>query len=329
MKKTTLYLLLVTTSLITSCKGQSGDKPSLNIKDYDYEESVMSEDEMIQTSEQAIELIKNNQSKEFRGLFAEDISKGISDNQLNQLVAHLNLLFQKKGVPNGKDKVVPSIQTSINGLDTIFINKVMYKYEPTETEPFGKVLSFSFLKKYGTKKLAGVNLGMDGQNNQKPSIEQLNEFKFNIDDVKQFRIYYDEGRNRKTRFKNEVGFFAIEGDLNTLDKSGIKPIIETIFEDLKQSKFEKIEMFNTPLDRGEKTTFIQIEILLKDRPYLIFLYLPIEDEGRYSEKIVFMQKEYANLGYKYILRQGDYRRITNQFPKIGKMDLEDYYHDTP
>ena len=329
MKKITIYLLIIKSLVILSCNGQNGEKPSLNINDYNYEESVLSEDEMIATSEKTIELIKNNQLIEFRELFAEEISKNIPDNQLSQLITHLNLLFQKEGIPNGQDNVVPAIQASINGADTIFINKIMYNYEPTETEPYSKILSFSFLKKYGTKKLAGVNLETDGQKGQRPTTEKLDKFLFNIDDVKQFRIYFDEGGNRKTKFNNEIGFFAIEGDLNTLNKSGLKPIIETIFNDLKQSKFEKVEIFNTSLDRGLNPSFIQIEIMLKDKPYLIFLYLPIEDSGTSNNEIIFMQKEYANLGYKYILKQSDYKKITSEFPKIGKMNLEEFYHDNP
>lgn len=329
MKKITIYLLLINSLVFLSCNGQNGKNLSKNLNDYNYEESVLSEDEMIATSEKAIELIKNNQLKEFRELFAEEISKDISDDQLSQLITHLNLLFQKEGVPSGEDNVVPAIQASINRTDTLFINKIMYNYEPTETEPYSKILSFSFLKKHGTKKLAGINLGTDGQKGQRPTIEKLDKFLFNIDDVKQFRIYYDEGKQRKTKFKNEIGFFAIEGDLNTLNESGIRPIIVSIFEDLEKSKFEKVEAFNTSLDRGMNPSFIQIEIMLKDKPYLVFLYLPIKDDGTYSDQIIFMQKEYANLGYKYVLKQSDYKTITNEFPKIGKMNLEEFYHDNP
>lgn len=329
MKKITIYLLLINSLVFLSCNGQNGDKPSLNLNDYNYEESVLSEDEMITTSEKAIETIKNNQLQEFRELFAEEISKDIPDNQLSQLITYLNLLFKKEGVPSGKDNVVPAIQASINGKDTLFINKIMYKYEPTETEPYAKILSFSFLKKYGTKKLAGINLETDGQKGQSPTIEKLDKFLFNIDNVKQFRIYYDEGKQRKTKFKNEIGFFAIEGDLNTLNKSGIRSIIESVFEDLEKSKFEKVETFNTSLDRGINPSFIQIEIMLKDKPYLVFLYLPIGDDRTYPDQIILMQKEYANLGYKYILKQSDYKIIASEFPKIGKMNLEEFYHDNP
>ena len=329
MKKITIYLFLLNSLVLLSCNGQNGERPSLNIKDYDYEASVLSEDEMMATSEKAIKLIKNNQLTAFRELFAEEVSKNIPDDQLSQLITHLNLVFQKEGIPSGKNNVVPGVSLSINGRDTLFINKIMYNYEPTASEPYAKILSFAFLKKYGTQKLAGINLGTDGQKGQSPTIKKLDKFLFNIDDVQQFRIYYDEGKNRQTKFKNEVGFFAIEGDLNTLNKSGIRPIIETIFKDLEQSKFEKVAAFNTSLDRGINPSFIQIEILFKDKPYLIFLYLPIEDDGRFFEKIIFQQKEFANLGYQYILNQTDYKKITTEFPRIGKMNLEEYYHEDP
>lgn len=284
---------------------------------------------MMATAEDAIEFIKNNQLEAFRELFAEDVSKGITDDQLTQLTAYLNMLFQKEGVPSGENNVFHGIQVSIVGADTIFINKIMYHYKSKEAEAFSKVLSFNFLNKYGTKKLFGVWLEVDGHKDQKLTIEQLNEFVFNIEDVLQFRIYYDEGRKRKTKFKHKIGYFAIEGDLNTLKVSRLKPIIEAVLEDLKQSRFEKVEVFKTSLDTGEAPSFVQIEILLKNKPYTIFLYLPIEDNGVYSDEIVLLQKEYANLGYKYILKQSDYKKITAELPKIGQLNLEEFYEDNP
>jgi len=315
--------------LLLSCNGQRGNQPSLNINDYNYEEWVMSEKEMTATSEKAIEFVKNNQLKEFREIFAQEISKPIPDEQLVRLISDLNLLFKQEGVPEGKENIVPGMQLSIQGQDTQFINNIMYNYEPSESMPFRKILKFSFLKKYGANKLAGINLVTDGQEGATPTIEKLEAFIFNAEDIDQFRIYYDEGKNRKTKFKNEVGYFAIEGDLNTLKEAGLMPIMEKIFEDLKQSKFEKVEVFNTSLDRGEKASFIQIEMSLKNKPYLIFLYLPIEDDGSYADEIVFIQKEYANLGFKYLLKQSDYQSITTEFPKIGKLNLEEFYHDDP
>jgi len=329
MKKVTLYLLLLKSLILFSCGGQNGANPSLNIKDYNYEEFVLPEDEMVETSEKAIQLIQNNQLKEIRALIADDISKNISDDQLTLLVNQLNLLFKNEGVPKGKDNILPAIQASINGTDTLFINNLMYKYQPTETEPFPKILTFSFMKKYGSKKLVGINLGTDGQKNKEPTIEKLDEFIFPVDDISQFRIYYDEGKNKTTKFKNKIGYFAIEGDLNTINQSGLRPIFETIFDDLRQSKFEKVEAFNTSLDRGENPSFIQLEIQLKNNPYAVFLYLPIQEGGKYADKIVLMQREYSNLGYQFTLKQSDYKKITSEFPKIGKLNLEEFYHDNP
>ena len=65
MKKITIYLLLISSLVFLSCNGQNGKNPSLNLNDYNYEGSVLSEDEMIETSEKAIEIIKSKQLKNF------------------------------------------------------------------------------------------------------------------------------------------------------------------------------------------------------------------------------------------------------------------------
>ena len=329
MRKTIIYFLAIKLILIVSCDGQNDKKPDLNLNNYNYEESVLSEDEMKETTEKAIKLIQERNYEKVRDLFAEDISKNITKNQLAKLVNHLNLLFRNEGIPTGNENIVPALQASINGNDTIFVNKIMYNYQPTKEEPYPKVLSFSFLKKYGTKQLAGINIGTDGQKNIKPTIEKLNNFAFNSNEINQFRIYFDEGKNRKTKFKNKIGFFAIEGDINTLNESGLTPILESIFDDLKKSKFEKVEIFNSSFNRGDSPSFIQLDVSLKNKPYGVFLYLPIEDDGIYSDKIILMQMEYANLGYKYILNQKDYPKIIKEFPKIGKLKLEKFYEENP
>jgi hypothetical protein len=290
----------------------------------DYKSEILSEDEMIITANKAIKLIQENKTGDFKNLFADDIKRNITDSQIKLLIDQLNKLFKDEGLPTDKRDVIPSLQASIKAKDTIFINNINYNYKSS------KSLIFSFLKNYGTNKLVGVHLKEKPLNtgNYRPSIKQIESFTFNIEDIKSFRIYYDEG-NKKTKFKNEIGYFAIQGDLEKLKKSGIKPIIENIFKDLLKSKYESVDIFNNSLERGENPKFIQAEFTLKDRPYLISLYLPLKKDQKYSGKIVLMEKEYQNLGYQFILDQNDYLNIVKEFPKILDLKLDNFYEDKP
>ena len=285
------------------------------------------------TTDKAVKLIQSKNYNEFKKLFADDIIKSIPDQKITQLVDQVHLLFESEGVPTGNENILPTLSASINGQDTVFVNKILYNFKPIPdgTGSSQKVLTFSFLKKYGTKKLVGVHINVNpfSGGDSKPTIKQLEAFNFSISDITQFRIYYDEGVDRHTRFKNEIGYFAIDGDASTLEKSGIKTIVQSIFSDISKSKFEKVEPFNSPLNRLDKTKFIQADFGLKGKPYSLFIYLPIKNGGPYADKIIVRQKQYGNLGYEFVLNQREYPKIVSEFPKIASLKLDNYYLDKP
>ncbi|HCA05802.1 hypothetical protein [Chryseobacterium sp.] len=290
-----------------------------------FKSEILSEDEMLITTGKALQLIQENKPADFKNLFAPDIRKTITDSQIVQLTEQLNSLFKNEKIPTDKRDILPSLQVTGNNKDTLFVNNINYNFKSSKT------LIFSFLKKYGTKELAGVHLKNKPLNtgNHRPNLKQIEDFKFNVDDITWFRIYYDEGPNKITKFKNETGYFAIQGDSEKLEKSGIKPILKNIFSDLAQSKYESVDIFNDSLKRGEDPKFIQIEFSLKGEPYLISLYFPLLDHQNYSGKIVLMEKEYQNLGYQFILNQSDYLNMVKEFPKILDLKLDNFYEDKP
>lgn len=332
MTRLILLLTLLITLTLTSCKGQTQTKQQGKTNIDNYKTEILSEDEMRITADKAVKLIQDKNYKDFKNLFVQDIAKNISDQQITQLVDQINILFQKGGVPIGNDNILSSLNATVNGGDTLFVNNIMYNFKPFSDgqNSFQYVLLFSFLKKYGTQKLVGVNVKTNplSAGNSKPTIKPIDNFKFNMSDIKRFRIYYDEGEARKTKFKNETGYFAIEGGLGTIEKSGLKPIIQAVLSELSKSKFEKVEPFNSTIDK-DKVNFIQIELGFNDQSYSLQIYLPIKNGGQYANKIVLLQKEYANLGYEYILNQKDYPKTTTELPKIAEMNLDEYYLDKP
>lgn len=332
MNRLTLILTLFIGLMLTSCKGQTQKATEERNNIDNYKSQILSEDEMRITTDKAVKLIQDKNYKELKNLFAQDIAQNISDQQIVQLIDQINILFQQNGVPMGNENILPSLNATLIGKDTVFVNNIMYNFKPFSDgkNSYQYVLLFSFLKKYGTQKLAGVNIKTNplSAGNAKPSIKPLENLNFDISDIKSFRIYFDEGETRKTKFKNEIGYFAIEGDLTTLERTGIKPIIEMILKELSFAKVENPEPFNSTIDK-DKVNFIQIEFVLKSKPYSIQIYLPIKGGGQYANKIVVLQKEYANLGYKYVLNQKDYPKPTTAFPKIATMNLEEFYIDRP
>lgn len=332
MNKLPLLLILLIPFVLTSCSGQAQNIPQDKKNIDNYKSEILPEDEMRVTADKAVKLIQDKNYKELKNLFAQDIAQNISDQKITQLVDQINILFQKEGVPKGNDKIVPSLNATINGNDTVFVNNIMYNFKSFSdgNSSFQYVLLFSFLKKYGTQKLVGINVKTNplSAGNAKLTIKPLDNLKFNSSDISRFRIYYDEGQNRKTKFKNEIGYFAIEGDLIKLEQSGLKPIVDILLSELSKAKVEQAKPFNTTIDKDD-VTFIHIELGFKDKPYSLQVYLPIKNGGQYAGKIVVRQEEFANLGYEYILSQSDYPKATREFQKIAAMKLDAYYLEKP
>ncbi len=331
MNKQTLFLIFFFSVLLSFCNGQILN--SQNRQDIaNYQSEILPENEMRITTDKAIKLIREKKYTDFKNLLAKEVTQKISDQQITQIVDQINLFLDKTGVPTGNDKIIPALSATVNGQDTLFINNIMYKLRPPSDEDNSDqyMLIFSFLKKYGTKKLVGVNLRQNPltTSTKTPSIKPLQNLKFNISDITRFRIYYSEGKNRKTKFKNEIGFFAIEGNLETLEKSKLKPIIATIFSELSKSKIKKVEPFHSIINKYN-VNFIQVEFVLKNKPYGLKIYLPIANGKKYENRIVVQQMEYTNLGYQYVLNQKDCPKTTTAFPKIAKMQLNDYYLEKP
>src|SRR5690606_14541568 len=137
-----------------------------------YQTEILPEEEMRVTTDKAVLLIQNKKYTEFKQLIVDDVAKNISEQQIFQIVDQINEIFKTEGVPTGNENILPALNATLNGNDTIFVNKIMYNFKPINNNQ--KVLTFSFLKKYGTDKIVGVNLNTNplSSANVKPNIKQ-------------------------------------------------------------------------------------------------------------------------------------------------------------
>lgn len=316
-----IYLIIILSLILTSCNSQNKTK-TLN----DVKSEILNEKELMETSNKAIEFIQQKNYNEFKNLFATEILKNLNDEQIHTVVNQLSEFIKINGLPK-KENIIPALTAIPKGADTLFVNKILYHFknnQKTET-----VLSFSFLKKYGTSKLFSVNVENPLQSkNATPEIGKLKDLNFNTKDILGFRIYYDEGI-RKTEFNGNKGIFAIQGDFNTLEKSKLDNKFTKIFNELKKTKIEKSEVFNGKLNRGNNPEFIQVEFMFKNLNYGIFIYLPINNGGIYKDYIIVQQRQYANLGYQYYLKKENYLELMKELNSIKKMKLNDYYEVNP
>lgn len=315
------HFILLTYLLLTfvSCKSQDTNK-------------ILNADELTKTSLTAIYFVKANDYSGLKNLFAEDIKKNIKDEQLQSIGKLINELVAKEGMPS-EENIQPRLTKRFNGVDTVYINVIAFVFKSGDGKPnpYKKEITFSFLEKYGTGKLAGINITSDPLNASglQVKIIKLDSFKLKSSDIKLYRVYYDEGVNKKTQFGNIKGIFALEGDKSKLVKPQIGVLFDSIFSELSKVKIEKVEEFKTALNRGNNTQFIQTEFMFDNLPYGIFIYLPIVTDINYKDKIIVRQMQAANLGYQYYIDIAGNNKLIGYLKSIISKDWTPYYVENP
>jgi hypothetical protein len=302
-----------------SCKSQGANK-------------ILNEGELTRTSLAAMDFIKANDYSGLKNLFAEDIRKSINEEQLQSLCKRINELVAKEGIPSGNN-IQPRLVTKIKGIDTIYINVIAFiiKGGDDKANPYKKEITFNFLEKYGTDKISGINITSDPLNASgiPIRINKLDSFILKSSDIKLYRVYYNEGENKKTQFGNKKGVFALEGDKSKLVASKIEVVFANIFQELRKVKIEKIEEFQTALNRGVNTQFIQAECMFDNLPYGIFIYLPLKTDSNYKDKIIVRQMQAANLGYQYYIDINDNEKLITYLKNIIATNWTTYYDEDP
>ncbi len=287
-----------------------------------YSDKILQESKLRIATDKAIKYIKTNNSDSLIASFPKTMSSSISKSQISQLIQKINGLIDSEGIPK-EDNIQPALKALPRGNDTLFVNQIYYRFK-------NKVLIFSFLQEFGPNKIAGMNLIDDpfSGNGVEPDFKSSEKFEYNLDKLTNFRIYYKQIKPI-TKFKNNLGVFAIEGNNGIFKESGLSEKFEPIIKELSKSKFEKKEIFNQLLDRGDNVEFIQAELGFENKDYGIFLYLPIKGGKISMDNIIFQQRQFANLGYQYTLLKENYPKIVRYLTEIIEMDLEKYYLINP
>ena len=283
------------------------------------------------TSEAAMNYIQTKDYESFKSLFPADILNTINDEQLKKVIDNSFDLINNYGKPTGDD-IQHSISLRFVGNDSVYLHNVAYvfKNDNQNGNPYNYEILFSFIEKYGSNKIVGFNVNskpLEAQN-VKPTIPTLNKIKLNSEDVKLFRVYYDEGE-KKTQFGNNKGVFALQGDNNSFMSSKLNIIVKDIFKELETAVLGEPEVFTTPLNRGINPEFIQAEFMMTDKNYGVFIYLPIKNGGTFSDCIIIRQQQFANLGYQYYLSKKQNQRLAALLESIKSKDWGKYYIQNP
>jgi hypothetical protein len=320
MKEKLLLILLATTVNIYASAQYETARDSII-------SHAMNEDEMQKTVNSVIESIMEKEYNSFIKSFHPEVRKFLPETNLIILADTLNYFMRINGVPEAKD-IVFAIEVFGEGNDKTIVNKLMYSFGlievPNDTVKYNTSLIFSFIEGFGTEHIIDIQIKSNPflSHDIAPSFSALKKFDFAIKDIRAFRIYYDEGEIKKTKYGDHYGVFAIEGDLKILEESGLINQIKKMFSELQKSEFESVEVFTDLLNR-DNTSFIQIDLLL-DKDYGLFLYLPIE-----SGDIILRQVEFGNLGYQFTLSKDNYPSIVESFHSIIDLPLQKYYHKNP
>jgi len=291
----------------------------------------LTEASMLRTSQRAMELIKSKDYENFMFLIPKELKNSFPDDKLRPAIDIASDIINKEGISTG-DNVQSRIEYRKNGTDTIAINTIafLYKGSKESQNPFSHEITFSFIEKYGDKRIVSFNINADPQNagNSGLKIQPIDKLKLNSDNVGNYRVYYSEGLPAKTVYGKNKGVFALEGDSKTFKSSGLKDIFAPIFKELENCNLKNPEKFTTMLDYSD-AEYIQAELLFNNLEYGIFIYLPIKVKAAQNNKIIIRQLQMANLGYQYYLDKSDNKKLSDLLENIKTKNWSTNYVDNP
>ena len=117
-------------------------------------DEMLTEHEIRFTAQKATKLIVERKYDEVRELFAPEVSHEIS----NKLVDIISAFLAEKGIPED-DNIFLSLDFVTDNGDMLFVNDIVYTFDnPTHDPNSNPKLTFVFLKKFGSGKLAGIQL---------------------------------------------------------------------------------------------------------------------------------------------------------------------------
>jgi hypothetical protein len=179
-----LIFLFVFTQTSFFCQSQT--KSSIGEK---YKNEILSKEELIATTKKAIGYIKNENYESFKGLFILPLLEKTTDEEFTVLLRKLKSFLSNNDIPD-RDEINVALSFKLRGKDTLITNKVLYRFNDSENT----IMSFSFLKYYGSNKLVGINLNKNPlkSNSNDIKIIPISNFNFNIEDVESFNLYYSD-----------------------------------------------------------------------------------------------------------------------------------------
>ncbi|WP_436515408.1 hypothetical protein [Ekhidna sp. To15] len=147
-----------------------------------------------------------------------------------------------------------------------------------------------------------------------------------------FRIWYDGGEGNNKKYRNEIGYYAVSGDLEDMDEIGVRSKFQQIFDLLNKADFDSLD-FQYLRDREVGTPeWIYLRMKFNNEykdlgEFEISCFIK-EEEGKkeiMSDYIIFKHTDKT----RYLLNKRDNPELVNLLTQIGRYDYEEFYERYP
>jgi len=199
---------------------------------------------------------------------------------------------------------------SVKYFDIVIINNEITGFNITEDPPFVR-----------------EQMRLSSQPHQK-------KFHLQTKNLTHFRIWYDGGKGNVIRYKNKIGLFAVSGDLEELNRIGIKNKFQHLFDLINAVKFDSLDYRGNISEPRDDSEFIYLRLSLdNDETYKDFVefdisYIIKAEPGKTELLADYIELKH-NSDIRYLLKKNKNPEIVKTLVDIARFNYGNNMEENP
>jgi len=286
-----------------------------------------------QLAKKALKFIQGSKVDSVKSLINSDILKSTTQDKIDCLMREGKSVLENFEYPNDSlvtksrvtkytasgEQIVDSYtfpfhyklrKDSVKYFDIVIVNNEITGLNITEDPPFIK-----------------EQIRLSSQPHQK-------KFHLQTENLTHFRIWYDGGKGNAVKYKNKIGYFAVSGDLEELNRIKIKNKFQHLFDLINVAKFDSLDYKGSISEPMGDSELIYLRVSMdNEETYKDFVEFDIsyiiKSESGKKELLADYIEIKHNTAIRYLLKRNKNPEIAKTLVDIARFNYGNYMEDNP
>ena len=322
MKKNLIFFIFFLILLLGCNFNYNGQNKNSNTND---------KNDAFTIAKSALEYIRDSKLDSLRNQLEPNVLSKINPAYINWLMDEGKKVINNSVYPQDSIVIISeSINYSITGKTTV--KMFSFPFQSKENKDTIKYFHVTVAKNKIYRLL--LNNYAPGRRLIEPSHSETHKDNFNLQtsNLSWFRIWYDGGIGNNTKYQNETGYYAVSGDLDDLEKSGIRDKFQQVFNLLNNADFDSLDFQYMRDSEVGDPEWIYLRMKFngeyKSLGEFHVSYFITEENGKKEVMSDYIILKHTNKT-RYLLNKGKNPELANLLTQIGRFNFEGFYERYP